>query len=89
MSQSPAPPPKPQATAVMFGANKAIAAVTFEAPSKELGAIFHIPTHVEGSKTFYKALACKITITEAQRIELIQLLGGVCPTQITAKEGNA
>lgn len=88
MPQSLTPPSSP-ATAVMFGANKAIAAVTYEAPSKELGAIFHIPTHVEGTKTFYKALACKITITEAQRIELIQLLGGVVPAQVETKEGNA
>ena len=88
MAQSPTQPPA-RPSAVLFGSNKAIAAVTFEAPSKELGAIFHIPTHVEGSRTFYKALACKITITEAQRIELIQLLGGVVPVQVETKEGNA
>jgi hypothetical protein len=88
MSQSPTPPSAPS-TAVLFGANKAIAAVTYEAPSHELGAIFHIPTAVEGSKTYYKALACKITITEAQRIEIIQLLGGVVPVQVEPKEGNA
>lgn len=54
----------------------------------QLGAIFHIPTHVEAGKTFYKALACKITITRAQQVELVRLLGGECSI-IVAKEGNA
>lgn len=84
MPQNRTPP-----SAVILGANKAIAALTFEAPSLELGAIFHIPTHVEGPKTYYKALACKVTITEAQRIEIIQLLGGIVPVQVETKEGNA
>jgi hypothetical protein len=72
----------------MFGDNKAIAAVTFEPDSMSLGAIFHIPTHVEGSKTYYKALACKITITRAQQVELVRVLGGICPVTL-ATEGNA
>ena len=64
---------------VILGENKAIAAVTFETDGAklELGAIFHVPIRQEGPKTFYKALACKVEITNEQRSEIIKALGGV------------
>jgi hypothetical protein len=63
---------------VFFGENKAISALTFEHENGllELGAIFHIPTRQVGGKTFYKPIACKITISDAQREHLIKMLGG-------------
>lgn len=63
---------------VILGDNKAIAALTFETegPKLELGAIFHVPVRQEGPKTFYKALACKVEITESQRAEIVKMLGG-------------
>jgi len=74
----PTQPNKTQAK-VILGENKAIAALTFETEGDklELGAIFHIPTRQEGDKTYYKPLACKVTISAEQRTELIKMLGGV------------
>lgn len=68
-------PNKTQAKTIL-GENKAIAALTFETEGEklELGAIFHIPTRQEGGRTFYKALACKVEITEAQRVEIVKML---------------
>lgn len=76
-------PSKTQAK-VILGENKAIAALTFETEGEklELGAIFHIPTRQEGDRTFYKPLACKVTISAEQRAEIVTMLGG------TMKEGN-
>jgi hypothetical protein len=71
--------PKTQASCVLLGPNKAISALTFERTEGgklELGAVFHIPTRQEGPKTFYKALACKVEITEAQRGEIAAMLEG-------------
>jgi hypothetical protein len=82
--------PKTPVNCVILGQNKAISALTFEAEGGklELGAVFHIPTRQEGAKTFYKALACKIEITEAQRAEIIKMLGGVfLPVSPAVKEG--
>lgn len=75
----PTPPPPPTSLHnLIFGENKAIAAITFEHVDGklELGAIFHVPTREEAGKTFYKRLACKITITEDQRQHLIKMFGG-------------
>lgn len=77
-------PAKTQAK-VLLGENKAIAALTFEVEGEklELGAIFHIPTRQEGKKTFYKALACKVTISAEQRAEIVKMLGGVMFKAVT------
>lgn len=71
-------PPTTLPNSLVFGENKALSALTFEhADGKlELGAVFHVPTRQEGGKTFYKRLACKITITEEERHHLIKMLGG-------------
>ena len=68
----------PPVNCVMFGPNKAFSALTFETEGGklELGAVFHIPTRQEGDKTFYKALACKIEISDAQRTAIIKMLEG-------------
>jgi hypothetical protein len=70
--------PKTQAK-VILGENKAIAALTFETegPKLELGAIFHVPIRQEAGKTYYKALACKVEITDEQRNEIVKMLGGM------------
>jgi hypothetical protein len=73
------PQQKKPASAVFLGPNKAISALTFERTEGgklELGAVFHIPVRQEGPKTFYKALACKVEITETQRGEIAAMLEG-------------
>ena len=64
---------------VRFGDNNAIAALTFNRAINgqyELGASFHVPTRQEGGTTYYKALACTINITEAQRLLLCEMFHG-------------
>lgn len=70
---------------VFLGENKAIAALTFETEGEtlELGAIFHVPVRQEGPKTFYKALACKVTISAEQRAEIVKMLGGTMEKEPT------
>jgi hypothetical protein len=77
----PPSPQSPKIASVSFGENKAFSALSFstEGGKQKLGAIFHIPTRQEGPKTFYKRLACEIEISEAQRREIITLLGGSIP----------
>lgn len=59
---------------VNFGPNKAIAALTFDEKTMELGAIFHVPTRQdEQGKTWYRALACSISITREQLDALQEL----------------
>lgn len=88
MPQNPTPPNPVASNCILFGDNKAIAAITFESDTMQLGAVFHIPTRIEDGKTFYRSLACKITITRPQQVELVRLLGGECSI-IVEKEGNA
>jgi len=75
-------PPKPPLNCVILGTNKAISALTFETEGGklQLGAVFHIPTRQEAGKTYYKALACKVEITEEQRAEIVAMLEGKTTT---------
>lgn len=81
---------KPPVNCVMLGQNKAISALTFETEGGklQLGAVFHIPTRQEAGRTYYKALACKVEITEAQRGEIVAMLAADIPfIEPTSKEG--
>lgn len=75
---------------VRLGENKAINRLYYDSVHHKLGIVILVPTSFdpEENRTYYKPIAAVVSISPAERDEIVRMLGGVVVKPATEDPGS-